>query len=196
MRTPTSRSEVVVRSAAAADAGSVAAIHHAGWTGTYRGLLPEAYLSTLSYDACLTRWTSALTDGSAVDVLVAELGGRVVGFVGAGPSADPDASAAGEIWDLWVDAPSRSRGAGGRLLAAGLDGLAVRHRAALVWVLEANARGRAFYAREGAVRDGLSRTSEIPGGRLTDVRYLWDLRGRLTREPRPTDSLARAYRED
>lgn len=186
VRTPTSRSEVVVRSAVAPDAQSIAAIHHDGWTRTYRGLLPAAYLDTLSYDACLTRWTSALTEGSAVDVLVADLDGRVVGFVAAGPSADPDATTAGEIWDLWVDASSRSNGVGAELLAAALDGLAARHVAALVWVLEANASGRGFYAREGAVRDGLSRTSEIPGGRLTDVRYLWDLRGRFTREP-PTN---------
>ena len=183
VRTPTSRSEVIVRPAVAADATSIAAIHHAGWTGTYRGLLPAAYLDTLSYDTCLTRWTSALTEGAAVDVLVAEVDRSVVGFVAAGPSADPDASAAGEIWDLWVDGSSRSHGVGAQLLAAALDGLAVRHRAALVWVLEANARGRVFYAREGAVRDGFSRTTEIPGGRMNDVRYLWDVRGRLTQEP-------------
>ena len=184
--TPTSRSEAVVRSAVAPDAQSIAAIHHSGWTRTYRGLLPAVYLDTLSYDACLTRWTSALTEGSAVDVLVAEVDGRVVGFVAAGQSTDPDATAAGEIWDLWVDSSSRSHGVGAELLAAALDVLATRHVAALVWVLEANARGRAFYAREGSVRDGLSRTSQVAGGRMTDVRYLWDLRGRFTREP-PTN---------
>jgi ribosomal protein S18 acetylase RimI-like enzyme len=185
-RTPTSRSEVSVRPAVPADAESIATIHHLGWTRTYRGLLPDAYLDTLSYDACLARWTSVLAEGSAVDVLVAEVGGRVVGFVTAGASADPDATAAGEIWDLWVDAASRSQGVGTHLLAAALDGLAARHRAALVWVLDVNARGRAFYAREGAVRDGLSRTSDIPGGRMTDVRFLWDLRGRLPGSPSQT----------
>jgi ribosomal protein S18 acetylase RimI-like enzyme len=158
-------------------------IHHLGWTRTYRGLLPDAYLDSLSYDACLARWTSALVDGTPLDILVADLDGRVVGFVTAGSSVDPDATAAGEIWDLWVDADSRSQGFGTVLLAAALDRLAVRHGAALVWVLETNSRGRAFYARQGAVRDGVSRIRAIQGGSMTDVRYLWDLRGRLTREP-------------
>jgi GNAT superfamily N-acetyltransferase len=149
-------------------------------------MLPDTYLGALSYDACLARWTSALVDGTPFDILVADLDGRVVGFVTAGASADPDATAAGEIWDLWVDAASRSQGTGALLLAAALDLLAVRHRAALIWVLESNSRGRAFYAQGGAVGDGVSRTRAIPGGSMTDVRYLWDLRGRLTREP-PTN---------
>jgi len=85
--------------------------------------------------------------------------------------------------DTYLDAASRSQGVGTLLLAAALDRLTVRHRAALVWVLETNSRGRAFYAREGGVRDGVSRTRAIPGGSMTDVRYLWDVRGRLTREP-------------
>jgi ribosomal protein S18 acetylase RimI-like enzyme len=174
---------VTIRPAVPADAESVAMIHHLGWTRTYRALLPDAYLDSLSYDACLARWSSALVDGTPLDILVADLDGRVVGFVTAGSSADPDATAAGEIWDLWVDATSRARGIGALLLAAALDLLAVRHRAALVWVLEANSRGRAFYAREKGVRDGVSRTRAIHGGSMTDVRYLWDLRGRLTREP-------------
>jgi YD repeat-containing protein len=161
---------------------SVATIHHLGWTVAYRGLLPDAYLDDLSYDACLARWTSVLTEGSAVEVLVADTGSRVLGFVAAGASADPDATAAGEIWDLWVHGSARSEGVGARLLAAALDALAVRHRAALAWVLATNDRGRAFYAREGAVRDRFSRTTEITGGRMTDVRYLWDLRGRVTGE--------------
>jgi GNAT superfamily N-acetyltransferase len=161
----------------------VAGIHQLGWTVAYRGLLPDAYLDTLSYEACLARWTSVLQDGSAVDVLVAELEGRVVGFVSLGPTTDPGATAAGEIWDLWVDEPARSHGVGGRLLEVALDELAVRHRAALVWVLEANPRARAFYARSGAVRDGVSRTTAVTGGAMTDVRYLWDLRGRVPDQP-------------
>jgi ribosomal protein S18 acetylase RimI-like enzyme len=181
--TPTSRSDVIIRRAAPADAVAVATTHHLGWTVAYRGLLPEAYLETLSYDACLARWTSVLTDGSAVGVWVADSAGRVVGFVAAGPSTDPDATAAGEIWDLWVDDEARSQRIGAQLLAVALDELAVRHRVALVWVLDTNVRGRAFYAREGAVRDGVSRTTEVPGGRMTDVRYLWDLRERLTVQP-------------
>jgi ribosomal protein S18 acetylase RimI-like enzyme len=99
--------------------------------------------------------------------------------VSAGPSNDPDATAAGEIWDLWVAADARSRGVGGELLRVALDHLAAGHQAALVWVLGENARGRTFYARTGAVHDGMTRTTPILGGTMTDVRYLWDLLGHV-----------------
>lgn len=169
----------MVRPATPADALAVADIHHRGWTESYRGLLPDTYLDTLDHDACVRRWTSAMYDGTPVQVLVADVDGRVAGFVSAGPSADADASAAGEIWDLWVDERHRSVGVGRLLLDAALDRLAAQHRAALVWVLAANTRGRTFYARAGAVQDGLTRTTPVQGGVMTDVRYLWDLRGRV-----------------
>ena len=156
----------------------VADIHHHGWTDSYRGLLPDPYLDSLDPDACLDRWISGLLDGTPLSVLVAELNGRVVGFASAGPSADPDAEAAGEIWDLWVSENHRGHGVGRELLDEALDQLAVRHRAALVWVLAANTPGRTFYARAGAVHDGLTRTTPVVGGSMTDARYLWDLRGR------------------
>jgi ribosomal protein S18 acetylase RimI-like enzyme len=174
---------VRIRPAVPADAAVVADIHHHGWTDSYRGLLPNAYLDSLDADACLNRGTSALPDGPPLTILVAELDRRVVGFVTVGPSTDADATAAGEIWDLWVTADARSRGVGAELLRVALDHLAPHHQAALVWVLRTNARGRTFYAQAGAVHDGMTRTTPITGGTMTDVRYLWDLRGRV----RPLD---------
>jgi len=183
--TATSRSDVLVRPARPDDAASVALIHHRGWTESYRSLVPDAYLDSLSYDAGLARWTSAFVDGSPESVLVADLGAQVVGFVGVGPTTDPDATAAGEVWDLWVDPAYRSQGVGALLLDAGLALLARRHPAALVWVLEANTRGRAFYARQGAVRDGLQRSTDVPGGTLVEVRLLWGLAERRTHDTGP-----------
>jgi ribosomal protein S18 acetylase RimI-like enzyme len=185
---------VRIRPAAPADAAVVADLHHHGWTDSYRGLLPDAYLDSLDADACLNRWTSALTDGTPLAILVAELDGRVVGFVAAGPSTDPDATAAGEIWDLWVAGDARAHGGGAELLRVALDHLASRHRAALVWVLAENTRAVEFYARAGAVQDGMSRTTPVAGGAMTDVRYLWDLRDRVPLDHIDTGSLTQVRR--
>ncbi len=113
-----------------------------------------------------------------MDVLVACDSESVVGFVSVGRCADPGVTSAGEVWDLWVRPGQRSRGYGGALLAAGLDVLAKTCPVAVVWVLAANSRGRAFYERAGAVPTGLSRIQPIGEGTMTDVRYGWDLRSR------------------
>ncbi len=76
-------------------------------------------------------------------------------------------------------ADGRSQGVGGELLRVALDHLALRHQATLVWVLAANTLGVEFYARAGAVHDGMTRTTPVSGGTMIDVRYLWDLRGRV-----------------
>ncbi len=172
-------SRVVLRPATDADADAVAVAHHRGWTEAYRGLLPDAYLDSLSLPACRARWRAGLQ--GTLRVVVAEVDETVVGFVSYGPCADPDATAAGEVWDLWVLPGHRSAGVGGALLAAALDALATTHPVAVVWALAGNARGRAFYERAGGVRDGLSRRQPVPGGEMVDVRYLFDLRDRARR---------------
>lgn len=172
---PHQGSGVPIRAATAADAEAVAQVHHDGWTQSYRGLLPHVYLDGLSYEACRSRWQGGI--GGATRVFVAEQHGDVIGFVSVGPCADPDATQAGEVWDLWVAEKARGAGVGRDLLGYGLRTLARSHRAAVVWVLRDNLRGRSFYEREGGVRDGLTRTTAIPGGSMTDVRYLFDLRG-------------------
>ncbi len=166
---------MLIRAARDPDAEAVATIHHRGWTGAYRGLVPDAYLGRLSEEECLARWRSGF--GGATTTFVAEESGRVVGFVSVGPSADPDARAAGEIWDLWVLPDYRSSGVGAALLRHGLTRLAETYRAAIVWVLAGNERARTFYVRHGGVRDGVTRTQHVAGGSITDVRYLFDLRG-------------------
>ncbi len=174
-----SRRTVPIRPAEAQDAAQVAWLHHLGWTEGYRGLLPDDYLDSLSLPACRARWEATLSSPSVVTVLVAGAV-EVLGFASYGPCCDPDAPAAGELWDLWVAGEARGRGIGKALLAAALDALAVdhHHQVAVTWVLAANSRGRAFYEREGALRDRLARTA----GPVHDIRYLWDLRGRLAAE--------------
>ncbi len=169
-----------LRPATAEDREAVATIHHRGWTESYRGLLPAAHLDGLSYEACYERW-GGLPDG-ATTVVVAEVDGQAIGFCSYGPSADTDAGAAGEIWDLWVFPDHRGAGIGSRLLRHAMGDLARRHRAAVVWVLATNLAGRRFYEREGGVRDGVSRTQPVDGGSMTDVRYLFDLRGLLSHQ--------------
>lgn len=160
---------VELRPARLADAEAVAHLHAQGWWA-YRGLLPEEFLARDRYPAALARWRSQLSRPSAVvgqvQVWVAELDGRVVGFTSFGPSADPRTQSSDEVVDLWVDQACRGTGIGSALFT---HALASTRRPVVLWVLQGNGAARRLYERHGFVAAGLARSEELalPGGSFT-----------------------------
>lgn len=107
-------------------------------------------------------------------MFVAESGDELVGFASAGPSRDQDATpdATGEVYAIYL-LPSRwGRGAGRALMSAAVSYLsAAGFKEATLWVLDSNARSRAFYAKAGWDADGTVKTDDSRGFPLTEVRY-------------------------
>jgi GNAT superfamily N-acetyltransferase len=154
-----------IRRAAPADARAIAAVHVASWRVAYRGIVPDAVLDGLSVDHRERGWRERLgrPGDDASFTLVAECDGAVAGFCAvSAPSRDDDADdGTAEIAAIYVE-PARWRtGVGGALLHAALDALrADGWREVTLWVLEANTRGRAFYARLGFELDGAAQSLE------------------------------------
>jgi len=73
------------------DAGAIAAIHVHSWQQAYRGIVPEAFLNTLSVDERETSWQRNLKQPTA-DTWVAEELGKVLGWVSAARSRDSAAN--------------------------------------------------------------------------------------------------------
>ena len=92
----------MVRPAVLDDAAAIARVHVASWRTTYRGLLPDDFLSSLSEESYTDRWRRVMADGlSRVFVVDQQLRGQprrpsddeVVGFAkGAGDAR------LGRIW--------------------------------------------------------------------------------------------------
>jgi RimJ/RimL family protein N-acetyltransferase len=102
--------------------------------------------------------------------LVAEVDGRIVGFVGVGQSRDADAE--GELYTIYVDPAHWGTGVGRALIRAGeerMRGLGYRH--VVLWVLDENPRARRFYEVAGWTADGERRTIEFAGQSISEVRY-------------------------
>jgi GNAT superfamily N-acetyltransferase len=104
---------------------------------------------------------------------VAEAGNRTVGFVSSGPPRDEDVQLpAAEIYALYVEPSGWRRGTGTALLAAAADHLTAGGAKSLVlWVFEANARARSFYAAMGWHPDGARQTLELGGVAAWEIRY-------------------------
>ncbi|HEY8200800.1 MAG TPA: GNAT family N-acetyltransferase, partial [Actinomycetota bacterium] len=91
--------DLVIRAARDDDARQIAEIHVRAWQWAYRDLLPRTFLDGLSLERRAAYWQRWLAEADHRRQLgLALQRERVVGFVAAGPSRDPDADAAtGEI---------------------------------------------------------------------------------------------------
>lgn len=148
------------------DAEDLADVHVTSWQRAYAGILPKAYLNGLDREA-RTRWWQRHVESGA-SVLVSE-SGRAVGFCSFGPSGD---EGWGEIFAIYVHPAHWGEGRGHELLVAGQAALVEQgHDQALLWVLEANERGRRFYERQGWLVGKPIRVEEIGGIQVTELRY-------------------------
>ncbi|MST32288.1 GNAT family N-acetyltransferase [Acidimicrobiaceae bacterium USS-CC1] len=164
----------VVRAAEPADAAGIGLVHVRSWQAAYAGHFPQEFLDALDPAARAEGWRRIL--GAAQRArqadLVAEVDGRVGGFVSVGPSRDSDASGAAEVYAIYLLAELWGSGLGRRLMDAALGTLAgLGFDAATLWVLEGNQRGRRFYKKGGWSIDGATKVDDSPGFPIAEVRY-------------------------
>jgi GNAT superfamily N-acetyltransferase len=148
-----------LRPGRATDAHAIAATTLRAWRHAYRGILPSVVLDGLELASRRERWRERLaSQGEGWRVIVAERAGVVGGFVGFGPGADhpqrPALPEHGEILALYLEPSLFGSGLADTLAAGAEAWLATHFEASFLWVLEDNARARAFYARRGWRPDG------------------------------------------
>jgi GNAT superfamily N-acetyltransferase len=114
-------------------------------------------------------------------IAVAELDGRVRGWITFGASRDADAGpSVGEIWALNVDPDAWLRGLGSELVGYAVDRLAETPLAEVtLWTFRDTPRSRAFYEALGFRPDGATQRREASGGAV-EVRYRMDVRNLRT----------------
>ena len=171
-----------IRRADAADAHAIAEIVVHGWQTAYRGILPDDFLAGLSVSAREVAWRMRLESGAdaADPIWVAERAGAVIGFVSCGPPRDEELQSTArdgyrlgaEIYAIYVDSNSWRSGTGRALLKTAIAYLHSRGAEILVlWVLEKNANGRAFYEAMSWRPDGARQSVDFGDFTVPEVRY-------------------------
>src|SRR6266852_3699626 len=170
----------MIRPATLEDATAIARVHVASWQSTYRGMLPDEFLASLSETGYAERWKRVIGDGSS-KVYVAEDGGEVVGFASGGRERAGETGYTGELYAIYVIDAAQRRGFGRELVRATVTGLReLGLDDMIIWVLRDNQPARAFYERLGGtyvrsqpITIGLTTLEEVSYGwrRLDDVRY-------------------------
>ena len=169
-----------VRRATLADVRAIAEIQVRGSQWAYRGLLPDAVLDRMTPEEREPTWSPQLAADGPSRTFVAERDGHTVGFVTCGPSRDADAtSATGEVYAIYQEPAAEKTGVGRALMQRALEDLHARgFTSTTLWVLDGNARGRAFYERGGWCLDGTAKTQLVQEHRRTQMRYRIALRPR------------------
>jgi GNAT superfamily N-acetyltransferase len=139
-----------LRSADPDDAEQIAVLHAESWRRHYRGAYADSFLDGDIAADRRSVWSARLAAPTGAETIVAENGGRVVGFIHVAFDHDP-------MWGSLVDnlhvVHGRHRtGIGTRLLAHA--GHAVHERATgnamYLWVLQQNTAAQQFYRASGA----------------------------------------------
>jgi GNAT superfamily N-acetyltransferase len=175
---------LVIRQAVADDARAIAEVHVAAWRTTYPGIVAQAYIDGLSVDARTAAWDSRLrvTTASRSEILVAESGTDIVGFVAGGPIREPELGFDAELHAIYLHQTAQRMGLGRRLVSNWATiALGRGLTAAIVRVLARNSACR-FYERLGArqVRAGVITIGDAP---YPEVWYGWDDLHALTASP-------------
>ncbi|MCW2575059.1 MAG: N-acetyltransferase [Modestobacter sp.] len=177
---PAAPTSYVIRAAKAEDATGIAEAHVASWQSAYRGLLPQALLDGLSIERRTAQWQRHIQSDNVNVHVATDSGGHVGGFIATGRSRDDDAAdTVGELIAIYLRPQLWSLGVGGRLQAAGIAGLATRFEQATLWVLDGNARSRAFYERHGWCPDSTVKRDSIGDAEVVEVRYRRPLNGHV-----------------
>ncbi|MFG2234296.1 GNAT family N-acetyltransferase [Streptomyces sp. NPDC048723] len=153
-----------------ADVAAVSEIRVTGWKAAYAGIVPQSYLDrmTVEADAHQRRQSFTRPDKATIDLVAVDARGGVVGWACLGPSA----TAAGELYALYVQPSLIGAGIGRTLLhAVHASALARGFGSVLLWVLTDNTRARRFYERAGYAADGAVQADDYDGVSITEVRY-------------------------
>jgi ribosomal protein S18 acetylase RimI-like enzyme len=168
--------DITVRKAQVDDAAAVASVYVDSWRVTYKGIVADDFLDSLSYEKRTEMWRNALTmvpapDASAV-YLAETAAGELIGFVSVGLEQDKSSEYEGEIFALYIRERWQRQGVGRLLFATAVRELRQRGLDSLiVWVLAANP-ACAFYEAMGGRRIR-HRAIEIGKQSFVEIAYVW-----------------------
>lgn len=170
----------MIRPALPVDAAEIARVHVDSWRTSYRGLLADDFLESLSEAGYTERWRRVIGDGTSCVFVVEEPEG-IVGFASGGRERAGESGFEGELYAIYIVAGSQRLGHGRELvraMAAALREMGLSDL--IVWVLRDNVPAREFYERLGGsyvrsqpITIGATTLEEMSYGwrSLDDIRY-------------------------
>jgi ribosomal protein S18 acetylase RimI-like enzyme len=162
------------------DIEPIATLHADSWRRHYRGAFSDRFLDGDVGADRLAAWTDRLTNPRPDHrTIVADHGGRVVGFSHVAVDDDPTWGAL--VDNLHVTHDLKGQGIGTRLMAESAAVVVERAPTSglYLWVLEQNRAAQRFYESLGGTYAGRQPDDEPGGGTVIGLRYVWPDPSRL-----------------
>ena len=169
-----SQSSFSIRPAQLADAEGIARVHVESWRTTYKGIMPDEVLATLSVEARLEMWRRPLSNPESPSIIyVAETDGQIIGFAAGGPERTGHALYKAEIYAIYLLEAYQGRGIGRALVQAIAEQLLDKgYTAMLIWVAAKNPATH-FYAALGG-QPFTSKTEPFGDTEIEEIAYGYD----------------------
>jgi L-amino acid N-acyltransferase YncA len=163
--------KVTIRKAGLPDVKQMAKVHVDSWRTTYKGIVSDEYLKSLTYENREKLWEGALSQ-EVYYVWVAEVKGEVIGFVSGGKERTNQYGYDGELYAIYLLSEYQRKGIGNKLV----NSLAMNLKESgftslLVWVLADNPSVQ-FYESLNPEKMA-SEQIEIGGKDYEEIAYGW-----------------------
>lgn len=168
---------MLIRKAKISDANILAKIRVDAWRTTYKGIVSDEYLNSLSYTEQEKRWINTITnaENDKKSIFVAEDNvNGIVGFTTFGGERNEDSLYQGELYAIYILKEHQNRGIGKLLFNSVVENLNnMNYNSMIIWALEQNIKACRFYELMGGIRVN-EQYITIGDDTLKEVAYGWN----------------------
>lgn len=178
----TTKQKINIRNAINTDASEIATVHLKSWKTTYKNIIPDNYLSTLSYEDQIIKWRERLNSNNNKEfTFVAQNEkGRIIGFsLGSLEQQEPigmrfrEHLYKGELKAIYILKEYQRKGIGSRLVFRIMNHL-IEHniQSMITWILKDNPSSKFYRFLYGKfIGEGII---EIGGIQYIKYAYGWN----------------------
>lgn len=166
--------DIIYRKADVADAAGIARVQVGSWRESYRGVVAQAWLDSLSVERRTEVFRNRLGEqrDDFYELLVAECGGEIVGICDVGEPRAAEFGCAGELYMIYLLKSHQRRGIGRRLFRSALELLVTDGRNSMYLECLAQNPYRGFYDQLGGEVCGRGALEQM-GREYATVFYRW-----------------------
>jgi ribosomal protein S18 acetylase RimI-like enzyme len=162
-----------IRKAIEEDVDGIAIVHINSWKTTYKGILPDQYLSSMNLEAKKKNWLRNLKMLHNATFVAENANGEIIGFAAGGPEQTNDPHFQGEVYAIYFLREYQKQGLGRKMIKAVIHELMkMEHQNLIIWALKDNPSCGFYRALGGQVI--AEKTVKMAGIELIEVGFGWE----------------------